>query len=64
MKIIRYQSGGIYYTPFFGDEAQTSKSSSSSSSSEDKEEQMIKKEIISILKMDKFFLVIVGIVVQ
>lgn len=50
MKIIRYQSGGIYYTPFFGDEAQTSKSSSSSSSSEDKEEQMIKKEIISILK--------------
>ncbi len=45
MKILRYQSGGIYYTPFFGN-----KSTQEVKTTDDKEENLLKKEIISVLK--------------
>lgn len=52
MKIRRYQTGGIYYTPFSRDSAiqQGSQPSTSTSSSDNKEEQLIQKEIINVLK--------------
>ena len=50
MRIKRYQLGGIYYTPFFGNESTPQATSKSTKSTEDKEEQLIQKEIISVLK--------------
>lgn len=53
MKIKRYQTGGIYYTPFFRDsviQQESQKSTSGSSSKENKEDNLIQKEIINILK--------------
>lgn len=49
MKIKKYQAGGIYYTPFFGDSVQES-TPQTTSKKEDKEDQLIEKEIISVLK--------------
>ena len=43
MRIKRYQSGGIYYTPFFGNESTPQATSKSTKSTEDKEEQLIQK---------------------
>ena len=45
MKIFRYQSGGIYYTPFFGN-----KSTQEVKTNDTKEENLLKKEIIGVLK--------------
>lgn len=56
MKIVEYQSGGIYYTPFFRDSvmgqqtAQPSASTAKSSGDEDAEDNIIKKEIVQVLK--------------
>lgn len=51
MRYKTYQSGGIYYTPFFRDSGNTSQQPpQSTSSKEDKEDQLIQKEIISLLK--------------
>ena len=52
MKVKRYQTGGIYYTPFSRDSIiqQESQSAKSTTTKEDKEEQLIQKEIINVLK--------------
>lgn len=50
MKIKRYQSGGIYYTPFFRDSVAQQSQTTSSTTKEDKEDQLIQKEIITVLK--------------
>lgn len=50
MRTIKYQSGGIYYTPFISQPSQTQQVQSKSSNSEDKGKQLIEKEIISVLK--------------
>ena len=51
MKIKRYQTGGISYTPFFRDAAEpTQAATQTSKTSENKEEQLIQKEIINDLK--------------
>lgn len=52
MKIKRYQTGGIYYTPFSRDSVmqQESQSSTGATPKENKEEQLIQKEIINVLK--------------
>lgn len=44
MKIVRYQSGGIYYTPFFGNKQPQAETKTT------KEENLLQKEVISILK--------------
>lgn len=52
MKIVRYQQGGIYYTPFFRDSViqQESTNETNSKSKENKKEDLIQKEIINVLK--------------
>ena len=52
MKVKRYQTGGIYYTPFSRDSIiqQESQSAKSTTTKEDKEEQLIQKELINVLK--------------
>ena len=50
MRTIKYQSGGIYYTPFISQLSQTQQVQSKSSNSEDKGKQLIEKEIVSVLK--------------
>lgn len=53
MKIKKYQSGGIYYTPYFRDSAGESSSPavvSQPTSSTNKEDQLIQKEIVNVLK--------------
>lgn len=50
MKIKRYQTGGIAYTPFFRDSVTKQNSTSTAAPKEDKEEQLIQKEIINAIK--------------
>lgn len=53
MKIKKYQTGGIYYTPFFRDSVipqAESQNYTRTTSKEDKEDSLIQKEIISVLK--------------
>lgn len=50
MKIKRYQSGGIYYTPFFRDDLTSEQPQNQSSNASNEEEQFIQKEIINVLK--------------
>lgn len=52
MKIKRYQTGGIYYTPFFRDSInqQESQSIVNTTSRKDKEDNLVQKEIINVLK--------------
>lgn len=52
MKIKRYQSGGIYYTPFFRDSVtQTaSQDTTDTTTSKSKDDELIQKEIINTLK--------------
>lgn len=55
MKIKRYQTGGIYYTPFFRDsvtqaESQNTNTNSNVNSKETKDSELIQKEIINVLK--------------
>ena len=57
MKIKKYQSGGIYYTPYFRDSAGESSSPavvSQPTSSTNKEDQLIQKEIVNVLKENGF----------
>lgn len=52
MKIKRYQTGGIYYTPFFRDSInqQESQGIVNTTSRKDKEDNLVQKEIINVLK--------------
>lgn len=52
MKIKKYQSGGIYYTPYMRETAGNTASPAVSSQqpSENKEDQLIQKEIVNVLK--------------
>ena len=52
MKIKRYQSGGIYYTPFFRDSINQveSQNTSNSTTKNNKDDELIQKEIINVLK--------------
>lgn len=53
MKIKRYQTGGIYYTPFFRDSAISSESQNTNdnnNSKVSKDSELIQKEIINVLK--------------
>ena len=51
MKIKRYQSGGIYYTPFFRDSVGNSTPQpQESTTNENKDDELIQKEIINVLK--------------
>ena len=51
MKIKRYQTGGIYYTPFSRDSiAQQESQNTPSTTTDNKKEELIQKEIINVLK--------------
>lgn len=53
MKIKRYQTGGIYYTPFFRDsvaQPESLNTSTNVNSKEPKSDELIQKEIINVLK--------------
>lgn len=53
MKIKKFQSGGVYYTPYFRDSAgepNTPAVSQTDQNSDKKEDQLIQKEIINVLK--------------